>query len=131
MVTGVKTYRGAINVDGNGEPIEETLAWLAREQGMQVGTVTSVPWNHATPAAAGGAHSVSRRNYCEIAWEMLTDPTLSLIAGAGNPDFDNNGEAIRDAARRVYRHVGDERIWGALTGRRPMREGDPVCASRS
>jgi len=127
LVSGIKTYVGAINVDGDGEPIEETLAWLADRQGKRVGAVTTVPLNHATPAAAGGAHNESRRNYCEIAWEMLTNPTLDLIVGAGNPDFDNNGEPVGDPERKLYRDVGDKAIWDALSGHAPFREGDPVC----
>jgi len=128
LVAGKKTYEGAINVDGNGKPIEETLAWLAHRAGRRVGTVSSVPFNHATPAAAGGAHAADRWNYCAIAWEMLTTPVLDLIAGAGNPEFDNNGRPIERELERIYRDVGERRIWDALTGRKRIEVGDPVCA---
>ena len=129
LVTGVKSYIGAINVDGNGEPIEETLPWLADAAGMRTGTLSSVPFNHATPASAGGAHNVSRSEYRAIAWEMLTTPTLDLIGGAGNPDFDNNGAPIDKEEEKIYRDVGDRRIWEVLSGRARIKAGDPICVA--
>jgi len=128
LVTGEKTYIGAINVDGDGKPIRETIAWLAKERGMKVGVVSSVPWSHATPAGAAGAHAASRGAYCEIAFEMLTSPVLDFIAGCGHPDFDNNGEPLEDSGRKVYKYVGGKEIWDQLTGAAPLAEGDVVCA---
>jgi len=129
LVSGVKSYIGAINVDGNGEPIEETLPWLAHAAGMRTGTLSSVPFNHATPAAAGGAHNVSRSDYCAIAWELLTSPTLDLLGGAGNPDFDNNGVPIVQEKEKIYRDVGEKQIWDVLNGRARIKPGDPICAA--
>lgn len=129
LVTGRTTFPGSINVDGRGEPIRETLAWLAHEAGMRVGTVSSVSFNHATPAAAGGAHNPTRSEHCALAWEMLTSPVLDVIAGAGHPDYDNAGRPIPDDAGRVYRYVGDEKIWNSLTRGEGMAVGDLICAT--
>lgn len=90
MVTGVRSYDGAINVDGAGRPVR-SLAEAAHASGRAVGIVSSVPFNHATPAAGGGAHDVSRENYHAIARELFGSGLLSVIAGAGNPDYDTNG----------------------------------------
>ena len=59
LYTGVKTYVGAIGVDIFEEPVE-TLAEAVRDEGKSSGVVSSVPFNHATPAAAI-AH-VNQRN---------------------------------------------------------------------
>jgi alkaline phosphatase len=129
LVTGKKTYVGAINVDGDGEPIRETIAWLAKDHGMKVGVVTSVQWSHATPAGAGGAHAANRGTYCEIAVEMLTSPVLDFVAGCGHPDFDNNGRPIEDPDRKIYRYVGGKKVWDQLTGTAAVAEGEVVCSS--
>lgn len=125
--TGRKTYVKGINVDGNGRPIGETLARLAKRSGMQVGVVTDVPFSHATPAALGGAHAADRDHYCALAVEMLTGSDLDVIAGCGHPGYDNNGEEIEDPGRRVYRYAGGRAVWRHLTGELKLRAGDPVC----
>ena len=89
IFTGVTTYKGAINVDGEGNPTR-TVAEAASADGMAVGIVTSVPFDHATPAAAGGAHVPNREMFHEIAHQMLTSGVCDVIAGAGNPEYDDN-----------------------------------------
>ncbi len=128
LVTGVPTFSGAINIDGDGNSIERTLAWLSREAGKRAGIVSSVQFTHATPAAAGGAHNRTRRAYCELAAELLTSGLLHFIAGAGNPDFDNNGQPLPEGAERTYRYVGGREIWEVLTGERPAERTRRVCA---
>lgn len=95
LMTGEKTYNNAVNVDGNGAPLL-TLAELAASRGRSAGVVSTVQFSDATPAAGGGAHNVSRGNRQEIANEMFSAGVLDVIAGAGNPDYDNNG-AVRAA----------------------------------
>jgi alkaline phosphatase len=90
VVTGQKTYNGAVNVDGNGAKL---LSFAERERalGKSVGVVTTVEISDATPSAAGGAHNATRTAHREIAHEMFSAGVLSVIMGAGNPDFDNDG----------------------------------------
>ncbi len=131
IVTGHRTYLGAINVDGSREPIRETLAHLAHESGRRVGTVTSMPFTDATAAAAAGAHHETRDAYCELAVEILTGPYPDFIAGCGNPDFDNNGKAIEDTGLKDYRYVGGSEIWAHLTGAARLEPGREVCPTES
>lgn len=126
LSTGVKTYSGGINVDGNKNPIVDTLASLAHRSGRRVGLVTSVPFNHATGAALGGAHSDSRRDRCEIAVELLTSDNLDVIAGAGHPEFDNNGTPLSDPDRMSFRNIGSRAVWRALHGD-DARLSEPFC----
>jgi alkaline phosphatase len=112
LVTGVKSYNGAINVDGNGKKLD-SLATLARAVGKRAGVATSVPISHATPAAAGGAHNFSRANTAAIANEMLSAGVLSFIAGAGHPEYSDDAQP-RDAAQRKYNWIGGEPTWRLL-----------------
>ncbi len=93
MMTGVRTYNGAINVDGAQKPLW-SLAEAAKAAGKMTGSISSVPFNHATPAAGGGVHASSRDAYHRIAEDMFGSDTLDVIGGAGNPDFDDNGKPI-------------------------------------
>ncbi|MCE9553106.1 MAG: alkaline phosphatase [Planctomycetes bacterium] len=69
LTCGIKTYNDAINVDYRGRQFK-SIAHLAQQKGYRVGTVTSVPLSHATPAAAY-AHNVWRSDYQDIARDML------------------------------------------------------------
>lgn len=121
MATGVKTYNAAIGMgigDGTAAGRVPLVNVMQRADalGMATGVVTSVPVSHATPAGFS-AHNVDRGDYAGIALEMLAGP-LDVIAGAGHPDYDDNGgfvpENPADAAR--YRYVGGYPSWTALRG---------------
>jgi alkaline phosphatase len=71
LYTGVKTYNGAIGVDIFENPVESVLS-KAAQQGKSTGLVTSVPIDHATPAAA--AANVNNRNKFDADY-----PTLDAI----------------------------------------------------
>lgn len=90
IVTGVRTYNGAVNVDGNGTPAR-SLAEKFKAAGKAVGVVTTVELSDATPAASSGAHQVSRVNRVDIAHQIFNGSVVDVIIGAGNPDFENNG----------------------------------------
>jgi alkaline phosphatase len=90
-VTGRKTYNTALNVDGSGKNLT-TFAEFAHRAGKATGVVTTVQFSDATPAAAGGAHNVSRYDRTAIAAEMLSAGVLTVIMGTGNPDYDNDGK---------------------------------------
>ena len=99
---GIKTYNGAISVDIH-EHRFESILMEAQELGKSGGVVTSVPINHATPAAAV-ANVNSRAKYQEssnagkfgvdghpldltdnILDEMLFHAQPQLVLGGGNP----------------------------------------------
>jgi alkaline phosphatase len=80
-------------------------------QGKATGVLTSVPFSHATPAAFG-AQSASRNSYGAISEQMLTNPALDLIMGAGHPLFDADG---RPRSSPDFRYVSSA-AWAALQG---------------
>lgn len=69
LSTGNKSYNSAIGVDKDTVPVYSVAVDLA-EKGMAIGVATTVPINHATPAAFY-AHNKSRHNYDSIAPWML------------------------------------------------------------
>ncbi|MBL6080792.1 alkaline phosphatase [Belnapia sp. T18] len=109
MMTGVKTYNNAVNVDGAGDPLL-TLAEAANAEGKATGVVSTVQFSDATPAAGGGAHNVARSNRTEIAEEMFKAGVLDVIGGTGNPDYDDDGQPVAEAR---YDWVGED-VWTAL-----------------
>jgi len=110
MATGEKIYDSALNVDiENGSPLI-TLPQVATTKGKSAGVVTSVEFSHATPAGLGGAHNKNRNAYKEIAQEMFFDTNLSVIIGAGNPNYDNQGKALTSPN---YTWIG-ENTWNAI-----------------
>lgn len=114
MMTGVRTYNGAINVDGMATPVR-SLAEAANEAGWRVGSISTVPFSHATVAAGGGAHNPDRGEYHAIAQEMLESDTLDFIAGGGNPDFDGDGKPVETGAADAERFRWiSPKSWAAL-----------------
>jgi alkaline phosphatase len=123
MATGRKTYNNAINWSNDDRPMRgETIAEIAKAQGKSVGVITTVQWSDATPAGLGGAHSVSRSHHVEIANEMLGAAWLDVIMGAGNPDYDDDGQPLPNGKKRDYQYVGGQETWKTLkSGERPWR----------
>jgi alkaline phosphatase len=74
MISGVKSYNNGLNVADDGRLVP-TLFHQLQERGWKVGTVTSVPFNHASPAAMY-AHDVDRDDYQDLAREMLGLPGI-------------------------------------------------------
>ena len=71
LSTGHKTYSGTINMDETGSTAYETIAeQLKAQKGWEIGVISSVNLNHATPAAFY-AHQASRNNYYEIGLELI------------------------------------------------------------
>ena len=107
FATGVKSYNNGINVAEDGRFVP-TLFNQLQLQGWKVGTVTSVPFSHASPAAMY-AHDVHRDDYQDLSRDMLglpsiaqldhkeaAHPGLDVVIGAG---FGQMGRA-RDMARQ-------------------------------
>jgi alkaline phosphatase len=106
--TGVKTYDGAIDVDVSFEALA-TIAQIEDARGRSTGAVTTVPLSHATPACVW-AHNDDRGNYEAIANEMIYNSGLDVIMGAGNPDYNNDGQP----ASMTSEYVGGATTWSQL-----------------
>lgn len=82
--TGVKTNNGTIGYAPDGERLL-TVGEQAKAVGKKVGLVTSVPFNHATPAGFI-AHNADRNDFQGLATEMI-DSGIDVIVGGGHPNF--------------------------------------------
>ena len=103
MVSGIKVRDGQLNRSPDGRPLR-TFFEDASRLGMATGAISSVPFAHATPAAAY-AHSMSRNDYPAIAREGILGDWLDVLIGAGHPGHDVNGEP-RQPEPGHYDHVG-------------------------
>ncbi len=74
MISGVKSYNNGLNVADDGKLIP-TLFHELQAKGWKLGTVTSVPFDHASPAAMY-AQNVYRDDYQDLAREMLGLPGI-------------------------------------------------------
>lgn len=95
IATGNKTWSGSINVSLDFSKTYETIAEKLKEQkGYEVGVVSSVNINHATPAAFY-AHQPSRNNYYEIGKEMIAS-NFDYFAGGALKDPKGENEDQKD-----------------------------------
>jgi alkaline phosphatase len=109
IMSGVRTYNNAVNVNGNGEPVP-SLAQLLKSAGKAVGVVTTVELSDATPAASAGTHQISRNNRADIARQIFSGSLVDVIIGGGNPDYENSGNVRYEPE---YAWIG-EPDWDAL-----------------
>ena len=75
----MKSYNNGINVTEDGR-FPPTLFHLLQKDGWKVGTVTSVPFDHASPAAFT-AHNVHRDDYQDLARDMLGLESIAQVMG--------------------------------------------------
>ncbi len=93
MSTGRKTDAGRIawgpaGIEDNRLP---TIAELLRQRkGASIGVVSTVPFNHATPAAFV-SHTPDRRDTHGISREILLQSTPEVVIGGGHPRWFSSG----------------------------------------
>jgi alkaline phosphatase len=78
LVSGVKSYNSGLNIADDNRLVP-TLFHELQDQGWKVGTVTSVPFCHASPAGMY-AQNVDRDDYQDIARFMLGRPSVMQAA---------------------------------------------------
>jgi alkaline phosphatase len=102
IACGEKANNGTVGINKDSVNIK-SVAYCLQEQGYNVGIISSVPVNHATPASFY-AHSVNRGNYYEIA-SQIPGSGFDFFASAGFLDYkDKNGD--KDAIDQVIEGQG-------------------------
>lgn len=94
IACGAKTNNEHIGVDPEGKPLE-SIAYNLHDKGYNVGIMTSVPVNHATPAAFYG-HNSSRYGYYDISKEIVASG-FEFFGGSGFYNYrgtDGNEPAV-------------------------------------
>lgn len=102
LSTGHKTYSGTINMDETMTVKYETIAEKLHDKGYDIGVVSSVNLNHATPAAFY-CHQPSRSNYYAIGEEMVASDFDYFAGGALLDPQGKEGdqESIYDKAEKA------------------------------
>lgn len=87
MATGQKTEAGNIAWE-RGDPVDGRLEGIAEllraRRGMAIGVLSTVPFNHATPAAFL-AHASGRSDTAAIAEEIIGVARPEVLIGGGHP----------------------------------------------
>ena len=109
LAAGVKTNDGMVGLDPEGSRLT-TIIEVAEALGKKTGTVTSVPFCHATPAAFL-AHVDQRYKYGEIAHQIIQVCAADVVMGCGHPSYDRYG---KPADEPNFRYVEDQETWEAL-----------------
>ena len=104
---GIKSYNNSLNVGPDGKAVK-TLWHDLQKQGWKLGTATSVPFDHASPAGTY-ARNIFRDDYQDIAREMLGIksviglngqgdhlPGLDVVLGAGITKTENRFQHVKD-----------------------------------
>jgi alkaline phosphatase len=109
MATGVKTNDDVVCLDPEGTRLTSIIE-LAEVLGKKTGTVTSVPFCHATPASFL-THADSRYEYEDIARQIIRESPADVVMGCGHPYYDRSGRPVEEPN---FRYVGDQETWDAL-----------------
>lgn len=109
LFSGRTTTDGRLNRGWDGTERFTTIAELAQQAGLATGVVTTVQSCHATPAGVM-SHNLSRNNLYAI-FQELVDNRLTVLMGAGHPDYDNSSR-LQDSPD--YHYVGGKDCWQGL-----------------
>ncbi|MBI5056777.1 MAG: alkaline phosphatase [Nitrospirae bacterium] len=153
LYTGFKTANGRVTVSSDGSTAFLSIGEVAKEYGMAVGAVSTVPVSHATPGT-WVAHNDDRGNTFAIADEGLfgdpnttgtvatdpkyggghgpTIPPVDVLIGAGSSGYVNSQilTKLRNENGQPGKHVLVERRAGVDGGDALMAEADDPATSK-
>ena len=132
MYTGQKTYNSAVSYSVDGQDIPTFFEQAAR-LGKATGSISSVQFNHATPACVD-AHSYFRYNKDELGWEMVNSDLDVIMGGDAyvdaqydpntgeleSTDYEDHGNGVgvpgwkADAEDRGFTVVDTDAEWADL-----------------
>ncbi len=122
IASGQKVNNYAMGVTPDNKPVK-SMAYDLQEDGYNIGIVTTVPVNHATPGAFY-ASSSSRENYYDISKQILKSE-FEFFAGSGFLDF--KGKKGEDEAIDAYLEkngyevsYGIKEFWNEAEGKDKM-----------
>lgn len=116
IACGTKTANGRIGVDPKGKKLE-SVAELAKKKSYQVGIISTMVINHATPASFYG-HRHSRQQYYELGLDLI-ESGFDLFAGGGIRQVSKNFKGPKPdiyglARKKGYRTITDKKEFLAL-----------------
>jgi len=105
IATGYKTYKRAVSVDFDGNPLE-TVRERAEAWGKATGLITDVYIQDATPAAF--VVHAERRGASMLFSEQMADSDVEVLMGAGRGFFLPKGEDSQGGQRTDGRNLIEE-----------------------
>lgn len=115
LSSGHKVSNGALNYDKDSGRTFEPLAVYAKKHGFKAAVISSVPINHATPAAFYAAVK-GRGDYYDIALQMAASD-IDYLAGAYHLQIPEGKDNIKElAAANKFTVVGSKESFDALDG---------------
>ncbi len=109
IATGVKTNNGMLGMDPDCNPVYSVAQQLKNDYNYQVGIFSSVPLNHATPAAFY-AHVEKRNEYYTIS-SQIPASGFEFVGGSGFLDF-NDRKGDKPGSDIFLKESGYEVVYG-------------------
>ena len=122
IACGEKTNNGSIGVDAQGNPIR-SIAYELHDNDYNVGIITTVPHNHATPSAFYANNSDRNAGY-EISLQIPTSG-FEFFAGSGFIDYRGKQNDLR-AIDEVIEENGYKVVYGLNEYAEEVAVGDKV-----
>ena len=133
IASGHKTNNGMLGVDAEGNPVQSVAQILKDDYGYKVGIFSSVPLNHATPAAFY-AHVQSRGDYFNITTQ-IPSTGFEFIGGSGFLKFEAPEGKSEDSEQylenRGYQVVFGQKEFEDATSDKIVMVANPNQANRS
>ena len=102
IACGEKANNGTVGINKDSVEIK-SMAYCLQEDGYNIGIISSVPVNHATPASFY-AHNVNRGNYYDIA-SQIPATEFEFFASAGFLDYTDK-EGDKEPIDKVIENQG-------------------------
>lgn len=124
IACGEKTNNSYLGVDPEGNEVE-SMSFCLQEDGYNIGIISSVPVNHATPASFYG-HNISRGAYYEIMKE-IPESGFEYFASAGILQYHGpkGAEGVMNAADYLEEN-GYDVCFGKDELAKAMQESDKI-----
>ena len=107
MACGIKTKIKYLGLTSK-KQYAKNIVEYSEAAGKATGLITSVPFNHATPAGFA-VHYKNRDDYRQIAEQMLNESAVDLLMGCGHPEYDKGGKSLAEN-KRDYKYLTPE-LW--------------------
>lgn len=119
--TGAKTNNAMVGVDPEGNALK-SMSYEFQEMGYNVGIVTSVPINHATPSSFY-ARNNSRYDYYTIS-EQLPESGFQYYAGSGMIDYFGTEDNRRTSSAEMLEEKGINVCFSIDEAKETIRNND-------
>lgn len=123
IACGSKTNNNMVGVAPDGNPLK-SISYELKDMGYNVGIISSVPVNHATPSAFY-AHNKSRSDYYNITGQIPSSG-FDFFAGSGMIDYFGTKEDIKESSAKMLEDKGINVCFGIDEAEEAIRNNDRI-----